>query len=122
MSDPAVPPASSRTASADDLRRYRRNLQSEVDSAAQYRAMADHEPKPELADIYRRLAHVEEAHIEFWCRRLVQAGAERPPLRPSWRARVLIGLARRWGACSVLPVVAAQEKNTNKKKNIEKHI
>lgn len=107
-STPSVPPRGGR-ANPDDLRRYRRNLQSEVDSAALYRAMADHEPQPELADVYRRLAQVEEAHVEFWCRRLVKAGAQRPPLLPSWRARVLMALARRLGAKTVLPVVAAQE-------------
>ncbi|WP_232368570.1 VIT1/CCC1 transporter family protein [Azospira inquinata] len=93
----------------EDLQRYRRNLQAEVDSAALYRAMAAVEPKAELATIYRRLAEAEEAHVAFWRHRLEQAGARLPRLHPGWRAKVLIWAARRLGAASVLPTVAAQE-------------
>ena len=47
-----------------DLSRYRRNQQGEVDSAALYQAMAEAETKPELAAIYRRLAAAEAARGE----------------------------------------------------------
>src|SRR4051812_25734344 len=59
----------------DDAKRYRANLQGEVDSAAVYRAMADAEPDPKIQQIYRRLAAVEEAHAEFWRKQLTRIGA-----------------------------------------------
>ena len=46
--------------------RYLRNLQDEVDSAAIYEAMAEREPAPELAELYRRLGEVETRHARFW--------------------------------------------------------
>jgi vacuolar iron transporter family protein len=93
-----------------DVRRYRQNLQAEVDSATQYRAMAAAEPDAKLASVYSRLAAVEDRHIAFWQRKLTEAGvpAERP--RPSLRSRLLGALARRFGASSVLSTVAAGER------------
>ena len=41
---------------SDDQRRYKDNLQDEVDGAAVYTALADVEQDPNLAKIYRRLA------------------------------------------------------------------
>lgn len=99
-------------ARGQDIRRYRRNLQGEVDSAALYRAMAATEAKAELAELYGRLAAVEEAHAEFWRRRLREAGvteAAEVVARPGWRTRVLIWAARRLGAEAVLPAIAGQE-------------
>lgn len=94
---------------AADLRRYRANLQSEVEGAALYRVMAETEPKPELAELYGRLARVEEAHADFWRRRIEHAGAPCPEPVPGWRTRLLIWAARRFGAAMVLPSVASQE-------------
>lgn len=92
-----------------DLSRYRRNQQGEVDSAALYQAMAEAEARPELAAIYRRLAAAEAAHAQFWQRRQERAGQPAQNLGPTWRARILIWLARHLGAASVLPTVAARE-------------
>jgi vacuolar iron transporter family protein len=92
-----------------DLERYRRNRQEELDSAAQYRAMAESEAHAGTVDVYRRLAAVEEKHAAFWEQRLRQAGVEPGPHRPSFRARTLIWLARRFGASLVLPTVFAGE-------------
>ena len=58
------------TAPTSALARYRRNLQDEIDSAAQYRAMADSEPDRRTAEIYRKLAEMEEKHATFWEERL----------------------------------------------------
>ena len=92
-----------------DQARYRANLQGEIDSAALYRALAQLERNAQLAQVYDRLAGVEEAHGEFWRRRLAQAGAEAPDPRPGWRTRMLIWLARRLGPDAVLPAVATLE-------------
>ncbi|MDE2513055.1 MAG: VIT1/CCC1 transporter family protein, partial [Alphaproteobacteria bacterium] len=96
---------------ARDLGRYRRNLQGEVDSAALYRALADAEPDTKLKQIYRRLAGVEEAHAEFWTRRIVGAGGRAGRLRPGLRSRVLAWLARRFGTDTVLPIVNTLERS-----------
>src|SRR6058998_380427 len=93
----------------DDARRYLENWQDEVDSASEYRAMAASEEDPRLAKVYANLAAMEEGHIAFWEERLRKAGAPVPPRRPSWRSRVLAGIARRLGPDLVLATIAAKE-------------
>lgn len=92
-----------------DLRRHLGNWQAEVDSTLQYLAMAAHEPDPDTARVYRQLAAIERKHVDFWEARLKAAGHDPGLRKPSWRARVLIFVARRWGARSVLPTVASSE-------------
>jgi VIT1/CCC1 family predicted Fe2+/Mn2+ transporter len=94
---------------AADVARYRANLQDEVDSAALYRAMAESERQPQLAQVYRRLAEVEERHAGFWEERLRAAGEPVPPRRASRRSRIMAWLARRFGPQLVLPSVVAAE-------------
>ena len=89
-----------------DRSRIRANLQGEIDGASLYAALSQVETDPQLAEVYRRLAAVEQAHAEFWRRRLGAAGGR---MRPAFRARALAWLARRFGAGLVLPIVAAQE-------------
>jgi VIT1/CCC1 family predicted Fe2+/Mn2+ transporter len=90
--------------------RYRSNLQGEIDGAALYRALADTEENPQLAEVYRRLGAVEEAHAEFWRKELARVGARLPMLRAGWRTRFLIRLARWFGPTFVLPTVASLER------------
>lgn len=91
---------------ADDKRdRYKDNLQGEVDGASLYRALADVEPDAKLAEVYRRLAAVEESHAEYWRKQLTKVGARVPKLTPSFRTRGLAFLARRFGPAFVLPVI-----------------
>jgi VIT1/CCC1 family predicted Fe2+/Mn2+ transporter len=90
--------------------RYRSNLQGEMDSAALYRALAQGESNPQLKEVYGRLAAVEEAHAEFWRKRLGALGAATRTGRPSWRTRALVWLARRFGPELVLPLVNALER------------
>jgi hypothetical protein len=92
-----------------DVKRYRRNLHGEVQSAALYRMLAAAESSPELAEVYRRLASVEERHAEVWRAKLREAGHEPPPIAPGGRVRLLGWLARRFGADTVLPLVLAGE-------------
>ncbi len=94
----------------DDVARYRENRQDEINSAALYRTLAALEPQQQLSQIYERLATVEERHARFWERHLRAAGESVPPPQPSWRARVLIWLARRLGPQWVLPTIAATER------------
>jgi hypothetical protein len=77
-------PVDKSLAVADDApKRYRENLQGEVDGAALYRTLADVEADEKLAEVYRRLAAVEDAHAEYWRGELVAAT---PVSRASSRA------------------------------------
>ncbi len=97
------------TATPDDIRRYRENLQGEIDGVAIYLAMADGEKDPPLKELYRRLAETEQRHGAVWDARLRDAGVDTSTLGPSWRARVLMMVARRLGAGAVAATVAEQE-------------
>lgn len=92
----------------DDIARWRRNLQGEVDGIAIYHAMASGAREPQLTDLYTRLAATEERHAAVWRERLAAAGAA-IPTRPAWRARILSAVARRFGPGLVAPTVAGQE-------------
>jgi VIT1/CCC1 family predicted Fe2+/Mn2+ transporter len=94
---------------SDPQARYRANLQGEVDSATLYRALAAVEANPEIAGVYNRLAGVEEAHAEFWRKRLGKLGSRLPGPRPGFRSRALAWLARRFGPDFVLPVINTLE-------------
>ena len=89
--------------------RYKVNLQGEVDGASLYRALADVEQDPKLAEVYRRLAAVEESHAEYWKKQLTKVGARVPGLKPGFRTRALAFLARRFGPSFVLPVINTLE-------------
>jgi VIT1/CCC1 family predicted Fe2+/Mn2+ transporter len=94
---------------ADVIARYHDMWQDEIDSATQYRAMADGEPDEAVARVYRELATMEEKHAAFWAEKLAQGGAPPGPARASWRARLLSWAARRFGARLILPTVATRE-------------
>jgi VIT1/CCC1 family predicted Fe2+/Mn2+ transporter len=88
-----------------EQKRFQENLQGEVDGAAVYEALAESEKDANLARIYRRLAAVERAHAEFWQSRMTR----KTKLTPSFRAKGLSWLARRFGPGFVLPALAANE-------------
>jgi vacuolar iron transporter family protein len=96
-------------ATPEDIARYQANWRDEIDSIALYQAIAAAEPQPQLAEIYRKLAAVEEQHAQFWEAQLKAAGQSIPPRRPGWRARTLIWLARRFGPRFVLPTITTLE-------------
>src|SRR6266436_5990747 len=93
----------------DPRRRYIANLQGEVDSAALYRTLAQPEKNPQLAEVYRRLAAIEEAHAEYWKNHISAIDQRVPKLRPGFRTRALAWLARRFGPAFVLPTVDTLE-------------
>ncbi len=92
------------------IRQYLHNIHREVDSAALYRALSVEEHKPEIAEVYKRLAAIEQAHKEFWKQRLAELGHQIPEFSVSWRTRALIWLARRRGPDFVVPVVSTLER------------
>jgi VIT1/CCC1 family predicted Fe2+/Mn2+ transporter len=72
--------------------------------------MAETEPSPELAEVYRRLGDIEARHAGFWADRLAEQGVDAPSRRPSLRARALIVLAHRFGSSMLVPTVARTER------------
>src|SRR6516165_6443997 len=94
----------------DPRQRYKANLQGEVDSASLYRTLSEAEKNPELAQVYARLGAVEEAHAEFWKRKIGAIDQRVPSLRPSFRTRALAWLARRFGPAFVLPSINTLER------------
>ena len=85
------------------------HLQDELDGVALYRGLADAETNPKIAEVYRRLANVEQRHADEWSKRLNAAGVTLAAFQPSWRTRTLIWLAKRFGVSTVLPSVASLE-------------
>ncbi len=85
------------------------HLEDEADAAFLYRELARAERDPAKADLYLRLAEVEDRHVEMWRRVLADNGhsAEVPP--PSRGARFRAWLARRLGSGILLPMLLEEE-------------
>jgi VIT1/CCC1 family predicted Fe2+/Mn2+ transporter len=94
----------------DKTKRYRSNLQDELDSAALYRALAESEETPQMREVYHRLAAIEEKHAALWREQLAKTGESVGSYRASLRTRILAWLARQFGAALVLPMVATLER------------
>lgn len=91
-------------------RRYQGNLQAEREAVALYRALAHAERDPHLAEIYMKMAEVEDRHAAVWIDKLRDIGVAAPPFVPGWRTRALGWLAQRLGAETVLPLVSSMER------------
>ncbi len=96
-----------------NTRQYLENLKDETNAAALYRALAEYEKDPKLAEVYRRLSATEETHARKWQERLKEAGKTPPEIRPSWRTRAYAWAARRFGVAAILPSLAAIEKDAS---------
>lgn len=92
-----------------DIRRYRENLQSELEAKILYECLGSLEKKPELAEVYRRLADTEARHASTWEQKLRTTGDKFPPFRPGRRTRILCWLAKRFGTTLILPTLAGIE-------------
>ncbi|WP_028229157.1 VIT1/CCC1 transporter family protein [Paraburkholderia ferrariae] len=96
-------------ASAQELKRYRRHLADELDSAAVYDTLAHAEQDSERSRIFAELAASEREHARVWLEKLAANGVHPPPHRRSAKTRLLQTLTRLFGASIVLPTVAATE-------------
>jgi VIT1/CCC1 family predicted Fe2+/Mn2+ transporter len=92
-----------------DLHAFEHHWQDEADAAYLYRLLADAEPDASKSDIYRRLADVEDRHLEIWAGLLAQNGRTIGPHRPTARTRLLAFLGRRLGPAFLLPMLLAEE-------------
>lgn len=92
-----------------DTARWIDHYRDEKDAAFLYRALAEAEPDASRRELFRRLAAVEDRHVERWVELFRERGAPVPPHEPSWRTRALAWFARRFGPSAVLPLVLAEE-------------
>lgn len=88
------------------------HLQDELQGVALYRGLSDAESNPKIAEVYRRLAAVEQRHADEWVAQLKTAGVTPPQFQLAWRTRTLIWMAKRFGVATVLPSVASLEQMT----------
>ncbi len=95
----------------NDLKRFLENLTDEQEAAALYRAMSAAEKQPQLAEVYRRMAEVEESHATFWGKKIKSITGEVPVVAIGWRTRALIWLSKRFGPGVVLQTAVSREKD-----------
>jgi VIT1/CCC1 family predicted Fe2+/Mn2+ transporter len=92
-----------------DLDTFAHHWQDEADAAYLYRLLSDAEPDAKKKDLYRRLAEVEDRHVEVWGGLLRQHGREPGAFRPSARTRLLASLGKIFGPGFLLPMLLAEE-------------
>jgi len=93
----------------NDIERYRANYLSEREGVYLYSKLAEIESDEHLAELYRRLAAIEQRHADLWKDYLSRANATSPTYTPGWRVRTLLWLARRLGTGAVLSTVSSME-------------
>jgi VIT1/CCC1 family predicted Fe2+/Mn2+ transporter len=92
--------------STQDLRHH---WQDEADAAYLYRILAEGERDARRKDVFRRLAAVEDRHVEIWRDLLTRAGAPPGPHAPSGATRIRATLGRWFGAGFLLPLMLREE-------------
>jgi vacuolar iron transporter family protein len=92
-----------------DLASFHHHWQDEADAAYLYRVLADAEPDAKRKDIYRRLAEVEDRHLEIWAALLAENGRSPGAHRPTARTRLLAFFGRLFGPNFLLPMLLAEE-------------
>jgi vacuolar iron transporter family protein len=95
----------------DDLERYRENYLSEQEGMYLYRRLADVESDAHLAELYRRIAAIEQRHAAIWKGYLEGAGESPPAYTPNWRVRALLWIAKHLGTGAVLSTISSMESN-----------
>jgi VIT1/CCC1 family predicted Fe2+/Mn2+ transporter/rubrerythrin len=81
----------------------------EKDAAWLYRQLATVDKNPERADLFARLAIVEDRHTAKWEELFREAGRPLPPYSVAARTRLLAWVAKKFGPASVLPLILAEE-------------
>ena len=108
-----MPPAPSPTPtlghSPPDLDVFEHHWQDEADAAYLYRLLSTAESDAKKSDLYRRLAEVEDRHVQIWAGLLREHGREPGDFRPSARTRLLAGLGKVFGPGFLLPMLLAEE-------------
>ena len=92
-----------------EYKELRRNLQTELDMAYIYRRLSEVEADAQIAEVFRHLSDAELRHARTWEERLKEVGLQLDAQAPSWRAKVLVWLGKRFGAQLVLPILQEAE-------------
>jgi vacuolar iron transporter family protein len=85
------------------------HLEDEADAAFLYRELAGAERDPGKADIYRKLAAVEDRHVAMWRSLLAENGHTVGVPEPSRGAKFRAWVARRLGSGVLLPMLLEEE-------------
>src|SRR6266581_2288784 len=96
---------------SSDVARYRANYLSEQEGVYLYSKLAEAESDAHLAELYRRIARIEQRHSDLWKAQLTRAGETPPTYAQNWRIRTLLWIARHLGTGAVLSTVSSMEKN-----------
>jgi vacuolar iron transporter family protein len=105
----AAPNLAPRSPAPPNLESFEEHWQDEADAAFLYRVLAAAERDAAKADIYRRLAGVEDRHVEIWAKLLTEYGRAPRGYRPGARTRMLASLGRRFGPGFLLPLLLSEE-------------
>ena len=85
-------------------------LAEEIDAAFLYRELSAVEPDEKRREVFRKLAEVEDRHVERWEGVITeQGGVVSTDRRPSGRARLVAWVARKIGPGAVLPMILREE-------------
>jgi vacuolar iron transporter family protein len=85
------------------------HYKDERDAAFMYRALASVEVNGERRELFEKLAHVEDRHVERWEQLFRDSGRMLPEYKTALRTRILAWAARRFGTSLVLPLMLAEE-------------
>jgi rubrerythrin len=92
---------------ADDT--WDEHYPDERDAAWLYRQLASFDVNRERADLFGRLAVVEDRHTAKWEELFRDAGRPLPAYAVALRTRLLAWVAKTFGPSSVLPLILAEE-------------
>lgn len=85
------------------------HLEDEADAAFLYRELAQAEQDTSKAELFLKLAHVEDRHVEMWRKLLAENGHQVEAPSPSRGARIRAWVARKVGAGILLPMLLEEE-------------
>ena len=94
-----------------DIDRYRENYLSEQEGMYLYHMLADSERDAHLAELFRRIADIEQRHADMWKGYLNDAGEPLPNYTPNWRVRTLGWIAKHLGTGAIMSTVTSMESN-----------
>ena len=96
-------------ATSPSLQRAHDPNEDEADAAFLYRELAQAERDVSKAALYRKLASVEDRHVEMWRKLLAENGHQVQAPPPSRGARLRAWVARRVGTGILLPMLLEEE-------------
>lgn len=94
-----------------DIDRYRENYLAEQEGVYLYHMLAESESDAHLAELFRRIADIEQRHANMWKGYLNDAGEPLPTYTPNWRIRTLGWIAKHLGTGAVISTVTSMESN-----------